>query len=225
MLVKHWMTKDIITLTPERSMMKAAKLLKDKEISRLPIVDDDGVLVGIISDRDIKEASPSKATTLDMHELYYLLSEIKIKDIMTRKVLTVSIEDTVEKAAVIMDENKIGGVPVVDAANKCVGVITTTDVFKVLINITGVLHGGIQMGIALSNKAGSLSRVVDFLKDNNARMMSVLTSYEPNQENTRQVFIRIQDMEKSELNKLRDGITKNFELLYWVRDSVHGLTS
>ncbi len=225
MLVKHWMTKDIITLTPERSMMKAAKLLKDKEISRLPIVDDDGVLVGIISDRDIKEASPSKATTLDMHELYYLLSEIKIKDIMTRKVLTVSIEDTVEKAAVLMDENKIGGVPVVDATNKCVGVITTTDVFKVLINITGVLHGGIQMGIALSNKAGSLSRVVDFLKDNNARMMSVLTSYEPNQENTRQVFIRIQDMEKSELNKLREGIAENFELLYWVRDSVHGLTS
>lgn len=225
MLVKHWMTKDVISLTPERSMMKAAKLLKDKGISRLPIVDDEGVLVGIISDRDIKEASPSKATTLDMHELYYLLSEIKIKDIMTRKVLTVSIEDTVEKAAVIMDENKIGGVPVVDAENKCVGVITTTDVFKVLINITGVLHGGIQMGIALSNKAGSLSRVVDFLKDNNARMMSVLTSYEPNQENTRQVFIRIQDMEKAELNKLREGIAENFELLYWVRDSVHGITS
>ncbi|SMF26390.1 CBS and ACT domain-containing protein [Desulfovibrio gilichinskyi] len=225
MLVKHWMTKDIITLTPDRSMMKAAKIMKDKVISRLPIVDDDGVLVGIISDRDIKEASPSKATTLDMHELYYLLSEIKIKDIMTRKVLTVSIEDTVEKAAVIMDENKIGGVPVVDADNKCVGVITTTDVFKVLINITGVLHGGIQMGIALSNKAGSLSRVVDFLKDNHARMMSVLTSYEPNQDNTRQVFIRIQDMEKSELNKLREGIAENFELLYWVRDSVHGLTS
>ncbi|MBI9111265.1 CBS and ACT domain-containing protein [Maridesulfovibrio ferrireducens] len=225
MLVKNWMTKDVITLTPERSMMKAAKLMKDKEISRLPIVDDEGVLVGIVSDRDIKEASPSKATTLDMHELYYLLSEIKLKDIMSRKVLTVSIEDTVEKAAVVLDENKIGGIPVVDAENKCVGIITNTDVFRVLINITGVLHGGVQMGLALSNKAGSLSLVIDFLKENKARVMSVLTSYEPNQENTRQVFIRIMDMEKSELNKLREGIDKNFNLLYWVRDSVHGLTS
>ncbi|SDK44103.1 acetoin utilization protein AcuB [Maridesulfovibrio ferrireducens] len=225
MLVKNWMTKDVITLTPERSMMKAAKLMKDKEISRLPIVDDEGVLVGIVSDRDIKEASPSKATTLDMHELYYLLSEIKLKDIMSRKVLTVSIEDTVEKAAVVLDENKIGGIPVVDAENKCVGIITNTDVFRVLINITGVLHGGVQMGLALSNKAGSLSLVIDFLKENKARVMSVLTSYEPNQENTRQVFIRIMDMEKAELNKLREGIDKNFNLLYWVRDSVHGLTS
>ncbi|WP_031481674.1 CBS and ACT domain-containing protein [Maridesulfovibrio frigidus] len=225
MLVRNWMTNDVITLTPERSMMKAAKLMKDKEISRLPIVDDNGVLVGIISDRDVKEASPSKATTLDMHELYYLLSEIKVKDIMTRKTLTISIDDTVEKAAVVMDENKIGGVPVVDADNKCVGIITNTDVFKVLINITGVLHGGVQMGLALSNKPGSLNEVLDYLKDNGARVMSILTAFEPSQEHTRQVFIRIHDMEKAELNKVREGIDKNFDMMFWVRDTVHALTS
>ncbi len=225
MLVKNWMSKDVITLTHDRSMMKAAKLLKDNDISRLPIVDEDGVLVGIVSDRDIKEASPSKATTLDMHELYYLLSEIKIKDIMSRKVLTVSVEETVEKAAVVMEENKIGGIPVVDAENKCVGIITNTDVFKVLISITGVLDGGVQVGLALSNKPGSLNGVLDYLKDNGGRVMSILTSYEPEQENMRHVFIRIHDMDKATLNKIREGLTEKFNLLYWVRDSVHGLTS
>ncbi len=188
MLVKNWMSKDVITLTHDRSMMKASKLMKDNDISRLPIVDEDGVLVGIVSDRDIKEASPSKATTLDMHELYYLLSEIKVKDIMSRKVLTVSDEDTVEKAAVIMEENKIGGIPVVDSDRKCVGIITNTDVFKVLIGITGVLDGGVQVGLALSNKPGSLNGVLDYLKENGGRVMSILTSYEPEQENMRHVL-------------------------------------
>ncbi|WP_319763144.1 CBS and ACT domain-containing protein [Maridesulfovibrio sp.] len=225
MLVENWMTKEVITITPDRSMMKAAKLLKDNNISRLPIVDEDGVLVGIISDRDIKEASPSKATTLDMHELYYLLSEIKIKDIMSRKVFTVSIDDTVEKAAVIMEKNKIGGVPVVDAENKCVGIITTTDVFKVLTSITGVFDGGVQVGLALSNAPGSLNGVLDYLKDNGGRVMSILTSYEPEQENMRHVFIRIHDMDKATLNKIKQGLSDNFNLLYWTRDSVNGLTS
>lgn len=225
MLVKNWMTTDVITLAHDRSMMKAAKLMKDNEISRLPIVDDEGILVGIISDRDIKEASPSKATTLDMHELYYLLSEIKVKDIMSRKVVTVSIEDTVEKAAVVMEEKKIGGIPVVDAEKKCVGIITNTDVFKVLINITGVMDGGVQIGLALSNEPGSLNGVLDYLKDNGARVMSILTSYEPEQENMRHVFIRIHDMEKASLNRIKEGMGENFNMMFWVRDSVHGLTS
>ncbi|TIH14745.1 CBS domain-containing protein [Marinifilum sp. JC120] len=225
MLVKNWMTKDVITLSHDRSMMKAAKLMKDNDISRLPIVDEEGVLVGIVSDRDIKEASPSKATTLDMHELYYLLSEIKVKDIMTRKLVSVSVEDTVEKAAVIMEENKIGGLPIVDAEKRCVGIITNTDVFKVLINITGVLDGGVQVGLALSNEPGSLNGVLDYLKDNGGRVMSILTSYEPEQENMRHVFIRIHDMDKATLNKIKEGLAENFNLLFWVRDSVHGLTS
>ncbi len=81
MLVSNWMSKEVVTITADRSMMKASKVMKDKGISRVPVVDGEGRIIGIISDRDIKDASPSKATTLDMHELYYLLSEIKIKDI------------------------------------------------------------------------------------------------------------------------------------------------
>ena len=97
MLIREWMTKDVITVTPDTSMLKASKLMKDHNIRRLPVLDGKHV-VGIVSDRDIRAASPSKATTLDMHELYYLLSEVKVKDIMTSDPVTVYDTDAVDAA-------------------------------------------------------------------------------------------------------------------------------
>ncbi len=111
MLVQEWMTRDVIAITPDTSMMKAAQLMKDKKIRRLPVVDEAGRVVGIVSDRDVKEASPSKATTLDMHELYYLLSELKVKDIMTKAPLCAKENDSVEGVALLMMERGFGGMP------------------------------------------------------------------------------------------------------------------
>ena len=82
MLIQNWMTRNPATVTPETSMLKASKLMKERHIRRLPVVNEHGQLVGIVSDRDLKEASPSKATSLDMHEMYYLLSEVKVKDVI-----------------------------------------------------------------------------------------------------------------------------------------------
>ena len=180
------------------------------------MVDEKGVLVGIISDRDVKDASPSKATTLDMHELYYLLSEIKIKDIMTRKVVTIKVGETVDTAAAIMLEHKIGGMPVVDQANKVVGIVTDSDIFKVLVRITGVLEGGVQIGLRLSNEPGGLVPVLDYLKDHGARLMSLLTSCEPPEVGLRDVYLRIRDMDKSAMNALKAGMQSTFEVIYWV---------
>ena len=110
MLIREWMTKDVITVTPDTSMLKASKLMKDHNIRRLPVLDWKRV-VGIVSDRDIRAASPSKATTLDMHELYYLLSEVKVKDIMTSDPVTVYDTDAVDAAALLMENKGIGGLP------------------------------------------------------------------------------------------------------------------
>ncbi len=225
MLISDWMTVEVISITPDRSMMKASKLMKDNDINRLPVVDENGTLVGIVTDHDIKEASPSKATTLDMHELYYLLSEIKVKDIMTKNPVTIKPHETIEKAAALMMEKDIGGLPVVDEAHKVVGVITDKDVFKALIQTTGVLHGGVQFGLRLSNKPGGLVPALDFLKDNGARLMSILTTYEPSDVEMRKVFIRIKDMDKPSLNKIKEGLEQRFELLYWTRDTVNPLVS
>ena len=117
MLVKGWMTSDVITIDEDTSMMKASQIMKENNIRRLPVMHK-GKLVGMVTDRDIKEASPSKATTLDVHELYYLLSELKVKDIMKKNLVTIGPEETVEKAAVKMLEHRISGLPVVNDKGK-----------------------------------------------------------------------------------------------------------
>jgi len=184
------------------------------------VVDEDGRLVGIVSDRDIKEASPSKATTLDMHELYYLLSEIKVADIMTKNVFSVTSEDTVEKAAVIMMRQNVGGMPVIDADNRVVGVITDSDIFKVLVTITGVLSGGMQFGFELADEAGSLKSVLDDLKILNTRILSILTNYDDAKPGKRHVYIRIQPVDRARGEAVIERLKANHNLLYWARDDV-----
>jgi len=221
MLIREWMTKDVITVTPDTSMMKASKILKENRIRRLPVVDAEGRLIGIISDRDIKEASPSKATTLDMHELYYLLSEIKVKDIMTRDPFTVRADDTVETVALNMIEKRIGGLPVIDDGGKLVGIISDSDVFKVLITITGVRHGGVQFAFELENTPGTLKPIVDTLREHNARIISILTSMDDSTGPTRRVYIRILPMDRAEENRIIEAVKGRFPLMYWARDNVH----
>ncbi|WP_207262898.1 CBS and ACT domain-containing protein [Desulfovibrio sp. Huiquan2017] len=223
MLVANWMTTNVITITPEHSMMKASKLMKDKGISRLPVVDASGRIVGIVSDRDVKDASPSKATTLDVHELYYLLSEIKIADIMTKKVVTIRDTETVEKAAVLMLEGNFGGLPVVNEEDHVVGIITDTDIFKVLVEISGIYEGGAQFCLRLSTAPGSLRPVLAFLKEHGARIMSIMTHNVPESEGFKNVYVRIRDMEKPEFKRLKQDLAEQFEVVYWAVDSVHSV--
>ncbi len=221
MLIREWMTKNVITALPETSMMKASKQMKENNIRRLPVVDESGRLVGIVSDRDIKEASPSKATTLDVHELYYLLSEIKVKDIMTKSPRILNQNETVERCAVLMQEKKISSVPIVDDENKVVGIMTDSEVFKLLINITGVYLGGIQLGFKLVDTEGSLKVILDTLKKHNARIISILTAYNRQDEGLRDVYIRIHNMDKADENVLRKELEETYGLSYWVRDTIH----
>ncbi len=221
MLVANWMTKNVITLTSDRSMMKASKLMKDNAISSMPIVDEDGKIVGILADRDVKDASPSKATTLDMHELYYLLSEIEIKDIMTKKVVTIRADETVEKAAVLMLEGHFGSLPVVDEEQKVIGIITDTDVFKVLVDISGVYKGGTQVCLQIPTEPGSLMPVLEFLKNYGARIMSLFTRNVEETQEVKDVYIRIRDMEKPEFKRLKKDFEAKFNVQFWAVDPVH----
>lgn len=218
MLIKDWMSKSPVTAKPATSIMKAAKLMKENGFGRLPVVDDNGRLVGIVSDRDIKEASPSKATTLDMHELYYLLSEIKVGDIMTKTVVSIGPDDTVEKAAVLMLRHNVGGMPVIGADGIVVGVITDSDIFKVLVSITGVLSGGMQFAFELPNVSGSLKTVLDDLKAHDIRILSILTNYDDDKPDTRTVYIRVRPIDDAKAKEVIDRLKANHNLLYWAKD-------
>ena len=219
MLIRNWMTPEVVTVTPDTSLLKLGKLMRDKDVRRLPVVEN-GRVVGIISDRDVRDASPSKATTLDMYEMHYLLAEIKARDIMTPKPVTIKPTDTVEKAAMIMLDRKIGGLPVVDEKGDLVGIISDQDVFKALVNITGVRDGGIQLGIEIANEAGAMRPIFDLLRKHGARILSVLSTH--NDEGRRNIFLRLRDV-KDEATKdalLRD-VQEHARLLYWARDEVH----
>lgn len=213
MLIRDWMTKEVITVIPGVSMMKASRLMKEHSVHRLPVVDEGGRLVGMVSDRDIKDASPSKATTLDMHELYYLLSEIKVKDIMSRHPVSMRGDDSVEQAALVMLDKHFGGIPIVDGEDKVVGIITDSDIFKVFINITGAMSGGLQLAFELSLAAGSLREVLSALREHEARVFSVLTSLTDDEK--RLVYIRVSDMEVTAQKAMIADLQKRFNLLYW----------
>jgi len=218
MLVRDWMTKNPITITDDTSMMKAIHLMKQHRFRRLPVMHG-GQLVGVVTDRDLKEASPSKATTLDVHELYYLLAELQVKDIMTRNPITVREDDTVEHAAQLMLEHTISGLPVLDAQGRLTGILTQSDVFRAFMHITGIQQGGVQFALRLEDKPGLIKEVVDLLRSRGARFISLLTSYAAAQEGYRDVYIRVKNLAPEEIASLREELAKRFTVLHVIDDS------
>lgn len=221
MLIRDWMTTAVISAKEDSSMLKVQKLMQEHGIKRIPVVDDEMKLIGIVSDRDIKEASPSKATTLDIHELSYLLSELKIKDIMTKEPVSVSPMDTIEQVALIMLEKKLTGLPVVDWEKKLVGMITEADIFKIFTEISGVRRGGIQFALELSEEPGSLPPILDLIRENGGLLVSVLTGGYKQNDTMRDVFIRIQPMSEDAENNLIEKMKAACKVVYWVKDKVH----
>ncbi len=122
MLVGERMTPRPITVTEETSLPEALELMRQEKIRRLPVLDKHGKLVGIVTELDLLRASPSPATTLSIYEIPYLISKVKMRDIMTREVITVTEETPIEEAARIMADHKIGGLPVM-RDNKLVGIM------------------------------------------------------------------------------------------------------
>ena len=213
MLIKDWMTKDPVTITDDTSMIKAIHIMKERRFRRIPVVTA-GKLVGMVTDRDLKEASPSKATTLDVHELYYLLAELQVKEIMSRNPVSVSAEDTVEHAAQIMLEHTISGLPVVDQDGKVAGIITQSDVFRAFMHITGVLQGGVQFALRLEDRPGLIKEVVDLLRARGARFVSLLSSYATAQEGFRDVYIRVKNLPPEAVAAAQQELASRYQLLY-----------
>lgn len=218
MPVQNWMTTDVVSVTPETSLLKVGKLMKDHHVRRLPVLDEKGRVVGIISDRDVRDASPSKATTLDMYEMHYLLAELKAKNIMTTNPLTVKPSDSVEQAALLMLDNKVGGLPVVEESGKLVGIISDHDVFKALVDITGARLGGLQFAIELPDLPGTARPLFDLLRTHNARILSVLTV--TNDDGNRHIFIRVRALESQNAeSSLMEQVAKLGRVLYCIHQN------
>ncbi len=174
MFVAKRMTPNPITVGPEMSVMDAAELMHTKKIRRLPVVEN-GKLRGIVTDRDLREVGPSPATSLSVHELNYLLAKMKISDVMTKSVLTVNVGATIEEAALLMYNHKIGGIVVVDDEEKVTGIITETDIFKLFVDVMGLPSGMTRITLDVTNQVGVLSEITAVFRDKGININSLVT--------------------------------------------------
>lgn len=130
--VKDWMTTEVISIEPETSIIDADEIMREHGVRRLPVIKN-GRLVGIVTKGDIREASPSDATVLSIWEVNYLIAKLKVQRVMTKDVMTITPDADIVDAADIMLNKKISGLPVVDASGKLLGIITESDIFRMLV--------------------------------------------------------------------------------------------
>jgi len=194
MLVRDVMTRNLITVDPETSFTDALKIMRENKIRRLPVLEN-GKLVGIVTEKDILYASPSKATTLDVWELHYLLSKLKIREIMTRDVVTIQEDTPVEEAAKIMVDNKIGALPVVKG-DELVGIITETDIFKVFLEMFGARKKGVRYTFKVPNVPGTFAKLSQKVFEAGGNIVS-LASYGE----TEEIYTLVMKVEGIDHNK------------------------
>jgi len=218
MLVKFWMTPKVITIDEDVSIVKASKLMKDHGMQHLPVTKNSR-LVGIISDRDLKEALSSNATSLHIHELHYLLEKLKVKEIMPRKLHTTNAETPVDKAAALMLKYNISALPVVDNKGNLEGIITKGDVFRAMATISGIYQAPLQLGLELEDQPGSINEVTEMIRAHGGRIVSIINTYHQAPESFRHVYIRTKDV--GDENALLRELNGKFRVLYKTHDEMN----
>ena len=215
MLVKNWMSQPAITIDVDDCVKDAVRLIKKHEIHMLPVLQK-GQLVGIVTARDIKRASPCDVFSENRKKDDNLLSDIKVKKIMTPDPVTVpfdyTLEETVEKFLV----NHISGLPVVNQQRKVIGVITKSDLFQLILILTGHGKKGLQFAIEVEDRPGSLKAITDIMRGYGGRISSILSTQERAERGNRRLYIRVFDIDQPSLQHLKEVIRKKATLLYIV---------
>jgi acetoin utilization protein AcuB len=205
MLVKDRMTSPAMTVTADTSFQDALKMMRDHKFRRIPVVDQEGKLIGIVSERDLLHASPSPATSLSVWEVNYLLWKLKVADIMTHHVITISQEAPIEDAANLMVTRKIGGLPVVDNACRVVGVITETDIFKAFAEMLGSGEKGLRLTIKVPSGSGTLARLSQAIYEAGGLIISV-GSLDKESAKERELIIKVRGVTKDKIVKVLEDL-------------------
>ena len=230
MLVKEYMTPDPMTVKEDNSILETAELMKQHKVRRFPVLRG-RELIGIVTDRDLRSAAPSQVISFDaqerelMPELHSLLSGITVKEVMSRDVVTIHQEQTIVAAAQLMLEHRMSGIPVVDSRDQLQGIITETDIFKVLVDLSGVSSGKITFAFQLEDRAGSIKEVADVIRKHGGLVASILTSHTLAAPQFRRVYIRIGDLPSEKLRALEEELGKQADLLYVIEDEVAASSS
>jgi len=200
MLVQHWMTRDVVSVEADTPFLEVRLILKAKRIRHLPVVDR-GKLIGVVSDRDLKQAAPSGATTLDVYELNYLLLKMTVRDLIKRDPITIKPTNSVEKAALLMHDHRIGCLPVVDDAGTLVGLITETDLLGVMVEILGYKEKGTRIAFEIPDSPEACQELVHVLRDFRLDFRSIVSTALHTRPGYRDFVIRVKGEQADALVK------------------------
>jgi acetoin utilization protein AcuB len=204
MLVGERMTRNPVTILDTASIDDGLHLMRERKVRRLPVLDESGKMVGIVSDKDLLHAAPSPATSLSVYELHYLLAKLTIRQVMSSPVISVGPETPLEEAARVMADNKIGGLPVVEG-EKLVGIVTETDVFKILVELLGARTPGLRITLRVTEGKGVLARITHTLSDLGANIISVVT-YAGATAAERLIMVKLSDAEAGAVRAALAGL-------------------
>jgi acetoin utilization protein AcuB len=204
------MSRPVITITPDTPIIEAIAMFKKEHIRRAPVMNK-GKLVGIVTETDLLNASPSDVSTLSIWEMNYLLSKVTVKRVMTKKVVTVDVDTPIEEAARVMADNKIGGMPVLNNG-RVSGVITETDLFKIFFELMGARQKATRVTATVDDKKGVLSRITKAIAAHGGNFISFGIFSGPDT-NTKVVTFKVEGITKEEIKKaLKDVVQKFWDI-------------
>lgn len=198
MLVRDRMSSPAVTISADTPFQDAVKLMREHGFRRLPVVNKHDELIGIVSERDLLHAAPSPATSLSIWEMNYLLWKLKIDELMTHKVVSVSLDTPIEEAAQLMVNTRIGGLPVVDDNNHVAGVITETDIFKTFVEMLGSGESGLRLTLDVPAGAGVLAGLTQTIYGLGGIIESV-GSWDTEAADRRHILIKVRGVDKDQL--------------------------
>lgn len=223
MLILDWMQSKVISVPPTATLLQCRKLFKEHKINRLPVVDANNTVVGIISSSDVRSFAPNKSTGLEIIELLEVMSETKVRDVMVVDPVTIIYKSTIEQAAKMMISKHVACLPVVNDEDKLVGIITGWDVFKALLDISGAEQAGVEVGFVVPFQPGTVRELLDRLKAQGMRIISVLSS--ASGDGMRQVKIRFRGADDLSQNVALEQFRDHPGLRYWAREGEFYLKS
>ena len=207
MLVGERMSRPVISVSPDAPIHDVLAMFKKEHIRRAPVLKD-GKLVGIISQGDLLNASPSPVTTLSIWEMNYLLSKVTVKRVMSKKVITVDVDTPIEEAARIMADSKIGGLPVLNSG-RVVGMITETDLFKVFLELMGARDKGIRVTATIDDKPGGLAKVTKAIAEAGGNFVS-FGFFSGQDASTKVLTFKVEGIKKDEIRNVLGNTVKKF---------------
>lgn len=205
MLVKDKMSAPPVTIAPETPFQDALKVMREKRFRRLPVVNRSGELVGIVSERDLLYATPSPASSLSVWELHYLLSQLQVQNIMTKNVITTTVDTPIEDAAEVMAKRKIGGMPVVDENNYVLGIITETDIFNAFVDMLATDKNGLRLTLETPDRMGMLADLAVAIAEVGGHIVSV-GAYDGKVAGTRRLLVKVQGLSKGQLVEISERL-------------------